>query len=203
MPFGMKIMRKGRNKVCVIALGAVVLVILFIAGAAKILYSSKRMGPLPLCDIVLDFDQWLTDQHAGQENPPYPNVNGSSQTSLQEIARAMQPVHAVRLLRDYLYVPGLHPNDPQDLVLLYIRERTRYTWHGDATAVRREPQWLVFSPGFYSPLDTPEWCPEDGRRLSDDQFRTRLQKTLDFLREQKRPNWENVAKEHTAFLERN
>jgi hypothetical protein len=42
---------------------------------------------------------------------------------------------------------------------------------------------------------------ECSERLTLDEFRMRLRKTLDFLRENERPNWQTVVAEHQKFLE--
>ncbi len=179
----------------------VLLLVLAVFCTVRALYSPRRMGPHPLCNISLDFMSWTMVEHPKEDNPPYPNVKGSGRESLREITKYMAPKYADRLLRDYAYVPGLRPADPTDLVLLYLNRPTRYTWHGDTKALSRDPAWLTFSPCFDSPLDAPEWCPEDGRRLPPNEFRARLQRTLDFLKEEDRPHWQEVLQEHTAILE--
>ena len=42
---------------------------------------------------------------------------------------------------------------------------------------------------------------ELSERITEDEFRRRLQSTLDLVKTNARPNWEAVVAEHTRFLE--
>jgi hypothetical protein len=133
----------------------------------------------------------------------YPNLDGDSLRSFRLMAEYMAPAYAVeRILADYAYVPGLTVDDPKDLVVFYLKKRTRKTWNGDHSAsVFGKRRWMVIGPDFWWNGPNREWLPEGGQVLSTAEFRNRLSTTLAFLRQNQRPNWETVVKEQAAFLE--
>jgi hypothetical protein len=99
-------------------------------------------------------------------------------------------------IHQYAYVAGLHYDDPEDLVLMYLKRPTAYTWHSDTTHTVFSPRrWMVLSPNIQSGA-----CPEGGELLETTDFKRRLQKTVAFLREQQRPYWQAVAQEQADFL---
>jgi hypothetical protein len=117
------------------ALGFGAVVLLAIVVAALLLPSGQR----PLCHRAIDgaFQQWMLV--SGSTND-YPNDKGSGSNSLATIERYMG--HDIYR---YGYVPGLRPDDPEDVVLMYVR--TRYTWHSDYTHTIFSPElWLVLPP---------------------------------------------------------
>jgi hypothetical protein len=104
-------------------------------------------------------------------------------------------------MKAYGYVPGLADNDPPDLVLMYLKQKTRRTWNGDHSAtVFREKKWMVIGPDFLSHGGSGDDLPEGGWLEDNEGFKRRLQKTLDFLKKNDRPYWQAVVKEHSAFL---
>ena len=105
------------------------------------------------------------------------------------------------VLADYGYVPGLQEGDPNDLVMMYLREKTRRHWNGDHSgSFLRAPRWMVIGPDFYDDAGREEGSYECGRLQTTAEFRQRLQRTLDFLKSNNRLNWTNAIKEHSAFL---
>lgn len=147
--------------------------------------------PLTLCQKVLDggFEQCKMENGTNA----YPNVEGNSKKSFASAGQYMW--HWEEYYAKYGYVPGLKDDDPSDLVLMYLKKKTRRTWNGDFSgSILREPKWMVIGPDFGYDL------PEGGRLEETSVFKTRLQRTLDFLKENERPHWETVVKEHTEFL---
>jgi hypothetical protein len=59
--------------------------------------------------------------------------------------------------------------------------------------------WMVFGPDLFQAAHGND-LPEGGTRETTAEFKRRLQKTFDYLKENNRPYWENVVKEHTEFL---
>jgi hypothetical protein len=99
----------------------------------------------------------------------------------------------------------------QDLIDNCLRKKTRRHWNGDYSGtIFTKPKWMVIAPGFLyenSHLTkgddlriNPEYCAEGGRLEETSVFKKRLQKTLDFVRDNNRPFWTNIVKEHTDFL---
>ena len=154
-------------------------------------------GPCPWCHKMFDaaLEQW---KMAHGNTHTHPNINGEELPSIAEFAAYVKDPHLVS--RDYGYIPGLRDGDPDDLILMYMRKKTRHTWHGDHSAsILTKPKWMVLGPQVIN-LDEIDQCPEGGRLLSTDEFTDLIRKTLDFLKENDRPNWETVTKEHTVFL---
>lgn len=144
--------------------------------------------------------QWGMEHPAqGDLNGVYPNDDGESEKTIAQFAPYLHNEQAKRL-QDYAYVPGLRDSDPENLILMYMKQKTRYTWHGDTRANRNKLMWIVFAPSLDSPFNTDEWCPEGARKLNTREFRTRLQATLDYLKTNNRPYWTNTVREHSAFL---
>jgi len=147
--------------------------------------------PLTLCQKQLDsaFAQWTMENGTNV----YPNVEGDSRRSFALVGQYM--LNGDEYYAKYGYVPGLKDDDPPELVLMYLKEKTRRTWNGDSSgSIRRKPKWMVIGPSFGCDL------PEGGRLEETAVFRTRLQKTLEFLQENSRPYWTNAVREHAAFL---
>src|SRR5437016_1029169 len=84
-----------------------------------------RSGPRPVCHRAVDgaLQQWMLE--IGHTNV-YPNASGIGSNSLAMVERFFG--HGIQ---QYGYVPGLSYDDPNDLVLMYLRTKTHYTWHGD------------------------------------------------------------------------
>jgi hypothetical protein len=137
---------------------------------------------------------------AEQHNLAYPNESGDGSKSIEVIAARITAPDAAHLRQDYAYVPGLKESDPAELILLYMKEPTRFKWHGDHPSLLRGKRWLVQTPDFRESDRPAEWCPERGQWIDTPEFRRRLEKTLSFLKEQQRPYWERIMQEHEAFL---
>lgn len=170
-------------------LSAVVFVVVFVVvgySSIGILYS----GPHPECGRALDstFQEYASESRT----PVFPNVNGKSDASL----KLVEPFFGTRIYR-YGYVPGLRCGDSKSLVLLYLKTKTRYTWHADTAHNIFSPKlWKIISPDFlYGGPDT-----EGGELVTTAEFKRRMQTTLAFLKENQRPNWQAVVAEQTAFL---
>jgi hypothetical protein len=171
--------------------GVAVLVLMF--GFLIVLQS----GPRPFCHRAIDgaFQQWMLE--TGRTNGVYtdgvyPNTNGIGSNSLAMI----QPFFDQRI-QQYGYVPGLKYDDPNDLVLMYLKAQTHYTWHGDTEHTIFSPRrWMVLSPKIVA----SGTCPEGGELLDTPEFKKRLQMTVTFLREHQRPYWQVVAEEQSNLL---
>ncbi len=127
----------------------------------------------------------------------YPNVEGRSQASLALLEPYLKDGRSE--LRDYRYVPGLRSDDPRELVLMYVKEPSRRSWHGDTPWFRRERRWVVLNPQMWDgegdrSSEVAEWIPTN-------EFTDRLARTLRFLSENRRAGWTNAAAEHSGFLQ--
>jgi hypothetical protein len=60
---------------------------------------------------------------------------------------------------------------------------------------------MVIGPDFWDDVGQNEGCYEGGRLEETSVLKGRLQKTLNFLKENKRPYWEVVVKEHREFMD--
>ena len=160
--------------------------------------------PLVYCQKALDsaFEQWKIASDTFTGDLRYlPNVDGRGKESLALVSEYMGRGYADGVLRDYGYVPGLREGDPNDLVMLYLKKRTRRNWNGDHSGtIFRKPKWMVIGPEFWDDTGRNAGCYEGGRLEETPVFAARLLKTLQFLKENNRPFWENAGKEHTAFL---
>lgn len=151
----------------------------------------------PYCHKAIDlaFHNWQDIN--GTER--FPNINGNSKESLAVIS----PDFGNRPLHDtYMYVPGLQRDDPGDLVLMYVRQPTRWIWHGQRPTIFHDMAWILVPVDmkFHGP-DRAAGPGEFSERVSFHEFRRRLVKTLKYLEENERPNWRAVVKEHTQFLD--
>src|SRR5438309_10564358 len=84
-------------------------------------------GPRPWCHRQVDgaFIQWMLSTGQPSEYPhEYPNANGNGHASLALI----EPYFGGDI-HDYGYVPGLREDDPKDLVLMYLKKKTRHSYH--------------------------------------------------------------------------
>ena len=130
---------------------------------------------------------------------PFPNENGSSEASLATIANGLGDI---KLAKDYQYIPGLREDDPGDLILLYFNRPTGWHWHGaPVPTIYSKKAWLIVPVDFCMHERSIKEKGELSERLSPEEFRVRLKRTLDFLRVNERPNWEFVVAEHTKLLD--
>lgn len=129
----------------------------------------------------------------------YPNVAGSGAASLEELMPHIKD--GERSLRDYRYVPGLKADDPAALVMMYLRAPSWRTWHGDQHWVRSQKRWVILNPQLSDHGESygSEWS-ELGEAITTAEFTNRLTATLEYLRENRRPNWEAATDEHARFL---
>ena len=168
-----------------IVLASITAVVLVVA--ALIVF---RSGSRPVCHRAISgaLEQWMLE--TGHTND-YPNASGLGSNSLAMI----EPLFGHAIQR-YAYVPGLRPDDPEGLILMYLRTQTHYTWHGDSGHSIFTPlRWMVVSPQIQRGT-----CPEGGDLLDTSEFKKRLQMTVEFLTEHQRPYCQAVAEEQSAFL---
>ena len=159
---------------------------------AIVIFRVVTSGVRPDCNRAFDgaFQQWAFER--GSTNA-YPNAGGLGSNSLAVI----EPFVGGEIQR-YGYVPGLNFDDPHTLVLMYLKSKTRYTWHGDLQHTIFSPaRWRVVSPGI---IDGGS-CPEGGDLVDTPELKRRLLFTLEYLREKQRPYWQTVSNEQMAFLQ--
>jgi hypothetical protein len=133
---------------------------------------------------------------------PFPNVKGLSRDSLATIRDSVGG--DMDWAKDYNYVPGLREDDPPDLVFMYFNRPTRWNWHGVAPTIFNEKAWIIIPVDFGTGLNFRPHTGQGGEcseRVSLDEFRSQLRRTLDFIRTNQRPNWQTVVAEHEKFLE--
>lgn len=130
---------------------------------------------------------------------PFPNVHGQGKESLAAIRDAFDG--EMDWANDYKYVPGLKQDDPGDLVLMYFDRPTRWITHVVPSSLLTETAWIIVPVDFTMSGRPLSGQGEMSERVSLDEFRARLKRTLDFVRKNKRPNWQTVVAEHTAFLD--
>ena len=160
----------------------------------------------PYCHkgFMLGFLTWMQEKGMDPSSHAnaFPNINGMGADSLATISNGM--AGHMEWTKDYRYVPGLHQDDPGDLLLMYLDRPTRWTWHGSPPKVFmfKEKAWLVMPVDFTMGPRRPSPCGgELSERVSLDEFRSRLRRTLDFVRTNERPHWQTVVAEHTKFLD--
>jgi hypothetical protein len=183
-----------------LALAIVFAALLVSAPFAFYLLIDQQNAPLCHKAVFLDVEQW----HNSAKD--LPNVKGSSAESLNKLFTEEDPAE---WNAKYQYLPGLRLGDPGDLVLMYMKRPTRYIWHGKPQTIFRDPMWMTVSLDFAGLRGSPfvqivrrpmPYQGENSERLSLEDFKSRLRKTLDFLRENNRPNWQTVVAENEDFL---
>ena len=158
----------------------------------------------PFCHklVMLGLISW-TENH---KTDVLPNVGGRSADSIAEL---IDQIGDQPWAETYHYVPGLQKGDPGDLVVMYMVQPTRYIFHGNPQTIFADKLWMIVSLDFgsydsYLTKPIPREVPHGGEcseRVTLDEFRARLRKTLDFLRDNNRPNWQTVVAEHEKFLD--
>lgn len=157
---------------------------------AKIVFIPS--GPDLVCHRALTtaLEQWMLENHTNA----YPNIEGDSVKSISVI----DPYFSTRTndLPDYIYIPGLRPDDPTNLVMMYVKEKSRRDWHGSTATIFREKKWVVIAPDFPfgSGGELNDW-------IDTPEFKARLKATFEFLKENKRPYWQTIVKEQQAKLD--
>ena len=156
----------------------------------------------PICHkgFMFAFYEWMSDngRDSNTQTNEFPNINGMGADSLATISKGMGSQMAGA--GDYGYVPGLRQGDPGDLVLLYLKRPTRWTWHGAPPTIFKMKAWMVVPVDFEMGVRSQAGVGELSERLSLAEFRRRLRRTLDFIRTNERPHWRAVVAEHTKFL---
>jgi len=94
----------------------------------------------------------------------------------------------------FRYVQGLKKDDAPDLVVMYVKEMTHWPTKRFFN-YEETPKWVVMGPQV-----TSYWAYEGGW-VDTREFTRRLRKTLDFLRANERPHWQETVKEHGRFLQ--
>ncbi|MFO1487685.1 MAG: hypothetical protein U1F65_04325 [Verrucomicrobiota bacterium] len=129
----------------------------------------------------------------------FPNVGGMERDSLATLREGMGG--HMDWANHYRYVPGLREDDPGDLILMYLDVPTRWTWHGPPPTIFGKKAWIVVPIDFKTGMRPDAGPGELSERISAEEFTARLKRTLDFIRTNRRPNWETVLAEHSKFLE--
>ena len=94
----------------------------------------------------------------------------------------------------FRYVQGLKPSDPEDLVVMYVKKMTHWrTKH--LNSYEETPRWLAMGPQVH------DYWGRRGGWIDTREFVHRLRKTLDFLRANERPNWQQTVRDHGRFLQ--
>ena len=156
-------------------------------------------GPDFVCHRLLDgaLQQWMLETTNGVT---FPNVDGSSSRSLALVIPYVDQ-RDTNVLRDYMYVPGLRSDDPDNLILFYLREPSRRTWHGDTHWFSGPKRWVVLNPRMSFPdSDSGRVGGELCEAISPAGFKDRLRATLEYLKRNERPGWEAAEQEHMRFL---
>lgn len=173
-----------------IPVGIVALPVLCVAGCYLLIDWNSR----PVCHKLayISFRMWMGDRGTNV----FPNILGRSLDSLREVREEMS---SSILEEKYHYVPGLQEGDPGDLVLMYLKQPTRWIWHGQPRTILARKGWIVVPADFTDrhrqsgPGEVSEW-------VSTSEFKRRLQAALDFVRTNERPHWQTVVMEHSEFL---
>lgn len=157
----------------------------------------------PFChkQIMFGFMHWMDDSgmDINSHTNVFPNANGTGADSLAAISNGMGG--HMTWAKGYRYVPGLREDDPGDLVLMYLDRSTRWAWHGPPPSIFKDKAWIVV-PADFAMGGRPQSGPgELSERVSLAEFRSRLRRTLDFVRTNERPHWQTVVAEHAKFLD--
>ena len=92
----------------------------------------------------------------------------------------------------FRYVQGLRNDDPEDLIVMYRKTKTRWK---KKYKLQPDAKWLVMGPrcdGYWG---------YEGGWVDTSEFKRRLKKTLEFLEQNQRPNGQQTVKAHLAFLD--
>lgn len=157
----------------------------------------------PFChkQVYAGMSMWVKygGEREGSETNGFPNIGGESVGSLAAINEYMG--RQTNWGRTYKYIPGLRESDPGDLILMYLDQPTRWTWHGRPPTIFKDKAWIVVPVDFTMSWPQRKTSGELSERISLDEFKTRLKRTLDFVRTNERPHWRAVVAEHTKFLD--
>jgi hypothetical protein len=185
-------------------LWTVVLLVLIVGLPAFVYFVIYDHQNEPFCHkaVFLGFLEYFDEQ----KTDVLPNVDGRSADS---IAPMLKYWGDQSWADTYRYVPGLKKGDPGDLVLMYMPEPTRYIWHSYPQTIFAEKKWILIPLDFgwhafqMGAAEVKRDIPlfgEECERVSLNELQSRLKKTLDYLRDSNRPNWQTVVAEHETFL---
>jgi hypothetical protein len=183
-----------KKKRIVVVLIAVPLILV----AAVAVYATVLTDPTgqPYCHKVLHTA--IINWQDVNDTKTFPNLDGDSARSLGELTEYLG---GDDLTNQYMYVPGLTRNDPGDFIFMYLPAPTRWTWHGQKPSIFNDKAWLVVPVDMKFYGSRSDAGPgELSERVSVTEFKRRLQATLDFLKDEQRPNWQTVVKQHSDFL---
>jgi hypothetical protein len=185
-----------RSRKIALVIGA--LLVLVLAGLTTVIVL-RPPGPDFVCHRLLDgmLAQWMLETTNGVT---FPNVDGSGSRSLALLLPYFGP-NDTNALHDYMYVPGLHSDDPDNLILFYLREPSRRTWHGDTHWFSGPKRWVILNPTMSMPDSNSgraggELC----EAISMAEFKERLCATLEYLKRKERPGWQAAEQEHMRFM---
>ncbi len=152
-----------------------------------------RTGPHVTCHKLLEgaLMQWMQER----QEKMYPNVEGDSAKSFAVLESYLGPMEDG--FEDYVYVPGLQPDDPHDLVTFFVKRKSRQRWHGDNPSIFRSAKWITMGP---SPEAGEGWY-ELSQSVDTEEMKRRLERTMRYLKEHNRPNWPEILKEQSKNLE--
>jgi hypothetical protein len=167
-----------------------------VLGVAYYYFILDREGR-PYChkQFYLAFKTWMDDRSTNA----FPNTVGRSADSLAEIQEEMGG--STNWAAHYRYVPGLYEDDPGDLILMYFDSPTRWKWHGPSPTIFQEKAWIIVPADFTQSSRRVSHSGELNEWVPTQEFCNRLQRTIDFVRTNQRPNWGTVVAEHTEFLD--
>jgi hypothetical protein len=180
------------------------LLLLVVSIPATVYFLTDRQNE-PLCHklALIQFQNWLDRE----KTDALPNINGESAESINKLNHDFEKEEINQWNSRYQYVPGLRRGDPGDLVLMYMKQPTRYIWHSNPQSIFAEARWMVVPLDFCGGgigrgmLDRQiPYRGENSERLSLEEFKNRLRKTLKFLQDDNRPHWQTVVAENEALL---
>jgi hypothetical protein len=172
-------------------------------GGFRLLHDFENM---PLCgkQTFNDIQNWYVNTRSKE----LPNVNGLSAESMAKLI-SYDANEAKEWSEKYQFVPGLRKGDPGDFVMMYMKVPTRWVHHAAGPpSIFNKYRWVLV------PLDFAEsgnpngtrvdreipYGGESFERVSSDELRSRLRKTLKFLQDNVRPHWQTVVAENEEFL---
>jgi len=185
-----------------LATGAAIVLALLIF-AAVILRADQGNKPLCHKQTWAEAESWLFSHVSGE----LPNIEGDSAKSLTELD---QEGTAGEWNAKYQYLPGLRSGDLGELVLMYMKRPTRWKNHAAMPpSFFSEAKWMIVPLDFVHTL-SPKYVTwvkreildegECSERVSLEEFKTRLRKTLKYLQDNNRPQWQKVVAENEEFL---
>jgi len=161
---------------------------------------------MPLCGKQTYID--VGNYYDSNRSRDLPNVEGRSTESIAKLIH-YDVESSKEWDEKYRYVPGLRKGDPGDLVMMYMKVPTRWIHHAaGAPSVFNEYRWVLVPLDFAEPGNPngtrfDRKIPHGGEsyeRVSSEELRSRLLKTLKYLEDNNRPHWQTVVAENEALL---